>query len=82
MKAVWDHVVIAQSDGLVEFEGVSYFPYDSPAMVQTRPSAKSTICPYKGTASQCAIVVAGQVSKDAVRPPPRRLGIANLATDS
>lgn len=66
MKAVWNHVVIAQSDDIVEFEGVSYFPFDSLDMVHMRPGAKNTICPYKGMASYYDIVVAGQVNKNAV----------------
>lgn len=66
MKAVWNHAVIAQSDDIVDFEGVSYFPVESLVMAHVRPSVKNTVCPYKGMASYYDIVVAGQINKDAV----------------
>lgn len=66
MKAVWNHAVIAQSNDIVEYEGVSYFPVGSLVAAHVRPSAKNTVCPYKGMASYYDIVVAGHVNKDAV----------------
>lgn len=66
MKAVWNHAVIAQSDDIVDFEGVSYFPVASLVMAHVRTSVKNTVCPYKGMASYYDIVVAGQINKDAV----------------
>lgn len=66
MKAIWNQAVIAQSDDIVEYEGVSYFPVGSLVTAYLRPSAKNSVCPYKGMASYYDIVVGGRVNKDAV----------------
>ncbi len=66
MKAIWNHTVIAQSDDIVEHEGVSYFPLGSLVKAHVRNSSTNTVCPYKGIASYYDIVVAGEVNRDAI----------------
>lgn len=65
MKAIWNDVVIAESDNTVVVEGNHYFP---PAALKTeyfRPSEKHTLCPWKGEASYYHIVVDGKVNENA-----------------
>jgi uncharacterized protein (DUF427 family) len=65
MKAVWQGKVIAESDDIVKVEGNAYFPIDSVTKDVLSPSATTSICPWKGTASYYSITVDGQVNKDA-----------------
>ena len=51
MKAIWNDTIIAESDDTVVVEGNHYFPADSVRADLLAPSAKTTVCPWKGTAS-------------------------------
>jgi uncharacterized protein (DUF427 family) len=59
-KAMWNGVVIAQSDQTVEVEGNQYFPPDSVRREYLKPSTRHSICPWKGTASYYDLEVNGQ----------------------
>jgi uncharacterized protein (DUF427 family) len=50
-KAIWEGVVLAESDQCVEIEGNQYFPPESIRQEYFKPSAAHTVCPWKGTAS-------------------------------
>ena len=65
MKAVWNGKTIAESDDTVVVEGNHYFPADSVHREFLVESAKTTVCPWKGTASYYSIDVEGQVNSDA-----------------
>lgn len=65
MKAIWNGVVVAESDDTVVVEGNHYFPADSVRDDLLRPSGTTTVCPWKGTASYKGIEVDGQVNADA-----------------
>ncbi|QIM22115.1 DUF427 domain-containing protein [Phycicoccus sp. HDW14] len=65
MKAIWNGVVVAESDDTVVVEGNHYFPADSVREDLLRPSDTHTVCPWKGTASYNGIEVDGQVNADA-----------------
>ncbi|HBR58676.1 MAG TPA: hypothetical protein DEA22_14605 [Blastocatellia bacterium] len=65
MKAVWNGVILAESDATVVVEGNHYFPPDSINSEFFRPSESHTVCPWKGTASYFDIAVDGQTNKDA-----------------
>lgn len=65
MKAIWNGAVIAQSDDIVIVEGNHYFPPDAINPEFFRPSAKTTVCGWKGLASYYTVSVNGQDNPDA-----------------
>jgi uncharacterized protein (DUF427 family) len=65
MRAIWNNVVLAESDETVVIEGNHYFPPDSVRVEFLRASEKHTTCPWKGKASYYDVVAGGQVNKDA-----------------
>jgi uncharacterized protein (DUF427 family) len=76
-KAVWNGVVLAESNQTVVVEGNYYFPQESVKTEYLRPSDTHTICPWKGTASYHTIEVNGQSNPDAAwyYPEPRAAAI-------
>jgi uncharacterized protein (DUF427 family) len=64
-KAIWNGVVLAESDRCEVVEGNQYFPPDAIKRGYLKDSATHTICPWKGTASYYDVVVNGQTNKDA-----------------
>ncbi|MDH3526362.1 MAG: DUF427 domain-containing protein [Gammaproteobacteria bacterium] len=65
MKAVWNGVVIADSDQTLTVEGNHYFPPDSVRREFLEASGTHTTCPWKGVASYLNILVAGRTNPDA-----------------
>jgi uncharacterized protein (DUF427 family) len=65
MKAVWNDVVIAESDDTVVVEGNHYFPRTAIHEEYFVASDKHTVCSWKGTASYLDVVVAGKTNGDA-----------------
>lgn len=63
--ATWNGTVIARSDDTVVVEGNHYFPREA-LTAETRDSATTSVCPWKGTASYLDLVVDGEVNADAV----------------
>ncbi len=66
MKAIWNNVVIADSDDTVVVEGNHYFPAAALKRDYVQPSATTSVCPWKGTASYYSLKVEGVLNKDAV----------------
>lgn len=64
-KAVWNGIVIAESDRTKVVEGNQYFPPDSVRRQHLRESATHTTCPWKGVASYYDVVVGEEVNRDA-----------------
>ncbi len=64
-KAVWNGVVVAESDRCEVVEGNQYFPPDALKQEYFKPSSKQTICSWKGTASYYTLEVNGEVNPDA-----------------
>ncbi|MCL6543414.1 MAG: DUF427 domain-containing protein [Roseiflexus sp.] len=64
-RAIWNGVVIAESDATIVVEGNHYFPPDSVNREYLRESDTHTICSWKGVASYYDIVVNDAVSRDA-----------------
>ncbi|MDX1689733.1 MAG: DUF427 domain-containing protein [Acidimicrobiia bacterium] len=56
-KAVWNGTVLADSDHTEVVEGNHYFPADSVSTDHLRPSERTSVCPWKGTASYYDVVV-------------------------
>lgn len=64
-KAIWNDVVIAESDHTEMVEGNHYFPPNSVKREYFRNSDRHTTCPWKGVASYYDIVVGDQEVKNA-----------------
>ncbi|MEO6570602.1 MAG: DUF427 domain-containing protein [Ilumatobacteraceae bacterium] len=58
--ARWNNTVIARSDDTVVVEGNHYFPLASVAEGMLEPIDRTSVCPWKGTASYYDVVVDGQ----------------------
>lgn len=65
MRAVWNGVVLADSDDTTIVEGNHYFPADSVSWEYFSESPTHTICPWKGRASYYTVTVDGKVNADA-----------------
>lgn len=61
-KAVWNGVVLAESDNTILVEGNHYFPRDSLNSEYFRDSSYHTTCSWKGTASYYDVVVDGEIN--------------------
>jgi uncharacterized protein (DUF427 family) len=76
-KAIWNGVVIAESDQTMIVEGnhyfppdavkkgIHYFPPDAVMKEYLKPSNTHTTCGWKGQASYYDVVVDGRTNKDA-----------------
>lgn len=61
-RALWNGCVIAESVAFETVEGNVYFPPDALDRAHFRPSAKTTVRPWKGTAHYLDVVVGDQVN--------------------
>ena len=64
-KAIWNGVVVAESDNCEKVESNFYFPPDSIKKEYFTDSNTHTTCGWKGVASYYNIEVNGEVNKDA-----------------
>jgi uncharacterized protein (DUF427 family) len=65
MQAIWNGVVLAESDDTVVVEGNHYFPADSLRREHFTPSGHRSVCPWKGRASYYTVQVGDAVNTDA-----------------
>ena len=65
VKAIWNDVIIAESDKTIIIEGNHYFPPESIKRQYFKESNHHTTCPWKGIASYDDIVVEGRVNTNA-----------------
>ena len=65
MKAIWNGVVLAESEDTVVVEGNHYFPKQAVNWEYFKPNDSQTTCPWKGIASYYDIEVAGEVNAGA-----------------
>ncbi len=66
MKAIWNGKVVAESDDIVNVEGNAYFPASALDRSVLVDSARTSVCPWKGTAHYYSLRVDGQDNQDAV----------------
>ena len=66
MKAVWNDVVVAESDDTVVVEGNHYFPESALKREYVAFSNHKTTCAWKGQASYYSLIVDGELNLDAV----------------
>lgn len=59
VQAIWNGVVVAESDRTVRVEGNHYFPPEAIKDEYLEPSARRSVCPWKGRASYYDLVVDG-----------------------
>ncbi len=64
-KAMWNGVVLAESDATEIVEGNHYFPPEAIDRRYFRPSAHRTTCPWKGEAHYYTLEVDGKVNENA-----------------
>jgi uncharacterized protein (DUF427 family) len=64
-KAVWNGIVIAESDSYETVEGNVYFPESSLKREYFRPSSTTSTCPWKGQARYYSLLSNGQENPDA-----------------
>ncbi|MDJ0755706.1 MAG: DUF427 domain-containing protein [Ardenticatenaceae bacterium] len=65
MKAIWNGQVIAESEDTVVVEGNHYFPPNSVKREFFEESSRTSVCPWKGTASYYDLVANGDKSSNA-----------------
>ncbi|WP_347157984.1 DUF427 domain-containing protein [Pontibacter chitinilyticus] len=65
MKAIWNDIVIADSDQTIEIEGNQYFPPNTVKKEYLEESRTHTTCPWKGEAAYYHVQVNGKVNLDA-----------------
>ena len=65
MKAIWNGVVLAESDRTINIEGNQYFPPESINSDYFTESETHTTCAWKGIASYYHPEVEGTMNKDA-----------------
>ena len=65
MKAIWENIILVESNATIVVEGNHYFPPDSINKNYFKDSKTQTTCPWKGLASYYSIVVNGKVNQDA-----------------
>jgi len=61
MKAIWNDVVIAESNKTVVIEGNHYFPVESLNKEYLKNADTHSVCHWKGTASYFDVVVENEV---------------------
>ena len=65
MKAIWEDIIIAESDKTIVIERNHYFPPEAVHMEYMKASDTHTVCPWKGTASYYTIDTGDKQNKDA-----------------
>jgi uncharacterized protein (DUF427 family) len=64
-RALWKGQVIAETNRFEIVEGNVYFPPETIRREFFRPTATTTVCPWKGTAHYYTLTVDGQENADA-----------------
>jgi uncharacterized protein (DUF427 family) len=80
MRAIWNNAVLAQGEDTVVVEGNHYFPPEALNREYFKPGDKHTVCPWKGEASDCHIVVDGKVNENAAWHYPETIQAAENIT--
>lgn len=81
MKAVWNGVVLAESDRTVVVEGNHYFPPEALNLKYFKSVDTHTTCPWKGVASYYDVDVNGKVNPGAAWTYPEPKAAASQIKD-
>lgn len=73
VQAIWNGVILAESDKTVIVEGNHYFPPEAINTEYFSENSKTTTCPWKGLASYYDLSVDGSTNESAawVYPQPK-----------
>ncbi|MCU1397745.1 MAG: hypothetical protein JWN62_854 [Acidimicrobiales bacterium] len=73
MRATWKGETLAESNETVVVEGNHYFPESDVNWMLFTESSRTSVCPWKGTASYYSVTVDGAQNADAawVYPEPK-----------
>ncbi|QDT32146.1 DUF427 domain-containing protein [Thalassoglobus polymorphus] len=66
MKAIWNEIIVAESDDTVVVDGNHYFPRESLSDEFIEKSSTTSVCSWKGTANYFTLKVNGKTNPDAV----------------
>ncbi|SHF59634.1 DUF427 domain-containing protein [Streptoalloteichus hindustanus] len=80
-KAMWNNIVVAESDDTVVVEGNHYFPRGALREDLLRASSTHTFCPWKGVASYYTLEDGAERSEDAVWYYPEPKPEAEMVRD-
>jgi uncharacterized protein (DUF427 family) len=64
MQAIWNNVIIAQSDATIIVEGNHYFPPGSIQEEYFQKTDLTSFCGWKGMANYYSVTVHGKTNKD------------------
>lgn len=81
VRAVWNGVVLAESDRTVVIEGNHYFPPESLRREYFTESRRRSVCPWKGIASYYTIEVDGSRNEGAAWTYPKPTPLARRIKD-
>lgn len=65
MRAIYNNIIVAESNLCIEIEGNQYFPPQSVKMDYFSKTNLHTTCPWKGEASYYTINIDGMISENA-----------------
>jgi uncharacterized protein (DUF427 family) len=81
-RAIWNGTVVAESAACEEVEGNLYFPPCALRTAHFEPSARTTVCGWKGVASYYDLVVGGRRNEAAAwvyrNPKPAAANIRDM----
>ena len=80
-KAIWNGVVLAESDQTEIVEGNHYFPPQAINREYFKESSQQSTCPWKGVANYYTIEVNGQKNENAAWYYPSPKAAANNIKD-
>ena len=80
-KAIWNNVVLAESEKTVIVEGNHYFPREAVNWECFKDTETHTTCPWKGVASYYTIEVNGEQNRDAAWYYPQPSKMASQIQD-
>lgn len=78
IRAIWNGVVIAETDRTRRVEGNHYFPPESLRREYLTQSPSRSLCPWKGVARYHNLIVNGEVNPDAAWYYPHPFPLARL----
>ena len=76
MKAIWNGVVLAESNDTIVIENNHYFPPSSINMEFFKSSNLNTFCPWKGEAYYYDVEVGGEINENSAWYYPKAKDLA------
>jgi uncharacterized protein (DUF427 family) len=64
MKAIWNDIIIAESEETIQIDGNHYFPPDSIKKEYFHESNNTSRCIWKGKANYLSVTVNGKTNQD------------------